>query len=190
MSEMRETDVQVLQTRRASPTVCTTWTSLSTWRSPTSGCTALCLCCWRTSRALLWVPSGAPMIQLPVFALCCQLCLERLHSCCLMQTCLHMQVPLLCCYCRLNAAEMYVDVSKPASGVATQWIAESGVVDLFLLVGPRPADVSAQYATVTGGSAMPQLFALGCAPISFCDQLHMLCELVLALCQRLPMHAD
>jgi mannosyl-oligosaccharide alpha-1,3-glucosidase len=58
---------------------------------------------------------------------------------------------------------MYVDVSKPASGASTQWIAESGVVDLFLLIGPRPADVSAQYATFTGGSAMPQLFALGCA---------------------------
>ena len=69
-----------------------------------------------------------------------------------------------CCgCCRLNAAEMYVDISKPATGAATQWIAESGVVDLFLLTGPRPSDVSAQYASVTGGSAMPQMFALGCA---------------------------
>lgn len=30
---------------------------------------------------------------------------------------------------------MYVDVSKPAAGASTQWIAESGVLDLFLLVG-------------------------------------------------------
>lgn len=67
------------------------------------------------------------------------------------------------CLGRLNAAEMFVDVSKPAGGVSTQWIAESGVVDLFLLVGPRPADVSAQYASVTGTSAMPQMFSLGCA---------------------------
>lgn len=58
-----------------------------------------------------------------------------------------------------------MDVSKPASGTATQWIAESGVVDLFLLVGPQPADVSAQYAAVTGGSAMPQMFALGCVQV-------------------------
>jgi len=28
-------------------------------------------------------------------------------------------------------------------------------------VGPRPADVSAQYAAVTGTTAMPQLFSLG-----------------------------
>jgi mannosyl-oligosaccharide alpha-1,3-glucosidase len=56
---------------------------------------------------------------------------------------------------------MFVDVNKPATGATSQWIAESGIVDLFLLVGPRPSDVSAQYATVTGGSAMPQMFALG-----------------------------
>lgn len=112
---------------------------------------------------------------------------------------------------------MYVDVSKPAAGASTQWIAESGVLDLFLLVGfhcvscfllvtpscklaapftdeacttndmccmrgadelrhlllrsqsvcgvmkvgPRPADVSAQYSAVTGTTAMPQLFSLG-----------------------------
>ena len=55
-----------------------------------------------------------------------------------------------------------MDVSKPSSGVATQWIAESGVLDLFLLLGPRPADVSAQYAGLTGSTAMPQLFSLGC----------------------------
>lgn len=64
---------------------------------------------------------------------------------------------------RLNAAEMYVDVRKPAGGVSTQWIAESGVLDLFLMVGPEPAALSAQYAAITGGSAMPQLFSLGCA---------------------------
>lgn len=61
----------------------------------------------------------------------------------------------------LNAAEMYVDVSKPATGVSSQWIAEAGVLDLFLLVGPQPSDVARQYAAITGGSAMPQLFALG-----------------------------
>eukprot|EP00208_Stichococcus_sp_RCC1054_P007303 CAMPEP_0206145352 /NCGR_PEP_ID=MMETSP1473-20131121/27104_1 /ASSEMBLY_ACC=CAM_ASM_001109 /TAXON_ID=1461547 /ORGANISM="Stichococcus sp, Strain RCC1054" /LENGTH=887 /DNA_ID=CAMNT_0053541521 /DNA_START=68 /DNA_END=2731 /DNA_ORIENTATION=- len=61
----------------------------------------------------------------------------------------------------LNAAEMYVDVSKPAGGVSTQWIAESGVLDLFLMVGPTPGAVAAQYAAITGGTAMPQLFSLG-----------------------------
>ena len=46
---------------------------------------------------------------------------------------------------RLNAAEMYVDVEKDSQGVATQWIAESGIVDLFLLLGPTPAQVQIDY---------------------------------------------
>ncbi|KAK9835160.1 hypothetical protein WJX81_002172 [Elliptochloris bilobata] len=61
----------------------------------------------------------------------------------------------------LNAAEMYVDVEHAGGGVRTQWVAESGVLDLFLLLGPSPAEVSRQYARLTGTTAMPQEFALG-----------------------------
>ena len=63
----------------------------------------------------------------------------------------------------LNSAEMYVDVSKPARGgaVNTQWIAESGVVDIFFLLGPTPVETTSQFATLTGGTALPQTFALG-----------------------------
>lgn len=46
--------------------------------------------------------------------------------------------------CRLNAAEMYVDVVKDQAGVSTRWIAESGVVDVFFLLGPSPSDVASQ----------------------------------------------
>jgi alpha 1,3-glucosidase len=63
----------------------------------------------------------------------------------------------------LNAAEMYVDVEKPTSGgsVSTQWIAESGLLDIFFLLGPSPADATSQFAQLTGGTALPQAFALG-----------------------------
>ncbi|WPT16627.1 Putative glucan 1,3-alpha-glucosidase [Picochlorum sp. SENEW3] len=63
----------------------------------------------------------------------------------------------------LNAAEMYVDVAKKKdeAGVKTQWISESGVLDLFIMMGPTPKDVSTQYAMITGGTALPQLFSLG-----------------------------
>ncbi len=44
-------------------------------------------------------------------------------------------------FCRLNAAEMYVDVGKTEDGTFTNWVAESGVLDLFLLLGPTPAKV-------------------------------------------------
>lgn len=36
--------------------------------------------------------------------------------------------------CRLNAAEMYIDVTAGEGGSGSQWIAESGVLDLFILL--------------------------------------------------------
>lgn len=39
-----------------------------------------------------------------------------------------------CPYCRLNAAEMYIDVTAGEEGSGSQWIAESGVLDLFILL--------------------------------------------------------
>lgn len=56
---------------------------------------------------------------------------------------------------------MFVDVEAGAAGTSTQWVAESGVLDLFLLPGPAPADVTEQYARLTGPTAMPQMFAIG-----------------------------
>lgn len=61
----------------------------------------------------------------------------------------------------LNAAEMYIDVETNEGGSTTQWVAESGVLDLFILLGPRPADLSRQMGTLTGGTALPQMFSLG-----------------------------
>ncbi|CAN8264482.1 unnamed protein product [Cochlearia groenlandica] len=74
----------------------------------------------------------------------------------------------------LNAAEMQIDVlangwdaesgiSLPSSQsmIDTLWMSEAGIVDTFFFVGPEPKDVVKQYASVTGTSAMPQLFATG-----------------------------
>lgn len=61
----------------------------------------------------------------------------------------------------LNAAEMYIDVEKKSSGMATQWISEAGIVDLYVFLGPTPAAVQHQYAEATGPTALPQLFSLG-----------------------------
>ncbi len=90
--------------------------------------------------------------------------------------------------CRLNSAEMYVDVEKGKEGTDTQWLAESGVLDLFLLLGPSPpqvlsvadchkflsnigdlaaelcwhnrAQVLQQYGRLTGTTQMPQMFGI------------------------------
>ncbi|CAL8467821.1 g7359 [Coccomyxa elongata] len=61
----------------------------------------------------------------------------------------------------LNAAEMFVDVGKTDAATFTNWVAESGILDLFLLLGPTPAKVSEQYAQITGTTALPQYFSLG-----------------------------
>ncbi|XP_064359268.1 neutral alpha-glucosidase AB isoform X2 [Dromaius novaehollandiae] len=69
----------------------------------------------------------------------------------------------------LNAAETWVDIGSNTAGKGggetpqtdVRWMSESGVIDVFLLLGPAPADVSAQYAALTGTQALPPLFALG-----------------------------
>lgn len=61
----------------------------------------------------------------------------------------------------LNAAEMFIDVEKKRDGIHTQWVTESGIVDLFILAGPTPAKVMQQYAAISGPTAMPQLFSIG-----------------------------
>ena len=52
---------------------------------------------------------------------------------------------------------MLVDVAQPSGGASTRWIADSGILDLFLLLGPKPSDVMAQYARLTGPTIMPQV---------------------------------
>jgi hypothetical protein len=42
---------------------------------------------------------------------------------------------------------MFVDVGKTDTGAYTNWVAESGVLDLFLLLGPTPVKV--------GGRTLP-----------------------------------
>jgi alpha 1,3-glucosidase len=60
-----------------------------------------------------------------------------------------------------NPTETYVDVSRNGGDTQTHWISESGIVDLFLLPGPSPNAVHGQYAALTGGTALPPMFALG-----------------------------
>ncbi|KAJ3384794.1 hypothetical protein HDU84_002633 [Entophlyctis sp. JEL0112] len=61
----------------------------------------------------------------------------------------------------LNAAEMWVDVEKTAKETSTHWMAESGILDLLIFLGPEPKSVVDQMTRFTGRSAMPQHFAIG-----------------------------
>ena len=69
-----------------------------------------------------------------------------------------------------NAAETWIDISSSKSmlnslisffksgdtpEVDTHWMAESGNIDVFVMLGPKPHDVSNQYATLTGTMTLP-----------------------------------
>ena len=72
----------------------------------------------------------------------------------------------------LNAAETWIDISKkkvsnnPLSlGIGaktdtqTHWFSESGILDIFVLLGPTPKDISKTYNELTGYTQLPQYFA-------------------------------
>jgi alpha 1,3-glucosidase len=74
----------------------------------------------------------------------------------------------------LNAAETWIDIIKAkeaknplAIGASaktntnTHWISESGLLDVFVFLGPTPGDITKNYGELTGYSAMPQEFAIG-----------------------------
>ncbi|GAA93397.1 glycoside hydrolase family 31 protein [Mixia osmundae IAM 14324] len=83
----------------------------------------------------------------------------------------------------LNAAETWIDITKQStlktvSGLwkkatssskdggptstttSTHWMSESGILDLFVFLGPTSDDVFSQYSALTGTTALPQLFAI------------------------------
>ncbi|PHH85981.1 hypothetical protein CDD83_10909 [Cordyceps sp. RAO-2017] len=74
----------------------------------------------------------------------------------------------------LNAAETWVDIIKAKghsnplnlgtgakTSTHTHWISESGILDVFVFLGPTPHDLTRAYGELTGYTAMPQEFAIG-----------------------------
>ncbi|KAL0583543.1 hypothetical protein ABG067_006567 [Albugo candida] len=62
-----------------------------------------------------------------------------------------------------NPSETFVDVITDANTrkKTSHWMSESGVLDVFFLIGPLPQSFSRQYVSLTGTASMPPLFALG-----------------------------
>ncbi|MBN3273748.1 GANAB glucosidase, partial [Polyodon spathula] len=54
----------------------------------------------------------------------------------------------------------YVQGSSEEPQTDVRWISESGIIDAFILLGPKPTDVFRQYASLTGTQALPPLFSL------------------------------
>jgi alpha 1,3-glucosidase len=62
-----------------------------------------------------------------------------------------------------NPTETFVDIEDGQGDDATKahFSSESGIIDLFLLPGPDPATMYAQYARLTGRMPLPPMFSLG-----------------------------
>ncbi|KAF7350938.1 Glycoside hydrolase family 31 protein [Mycena sanguinolenta] len=59
-------------------------------------------------------------------------------------------------------SETWIDVSHATEkSTETHWISESGILDIFLMPGPTPADVFAQYSGLTGTPVLPPHWSLG-----------------------------
>lgn len=76
----------------------------------------------------------------------------------------------------LNPSETWIDIESSNTGFTgmlsnlvsgetknklTHWISETGVVDVFFLLGPKSSDVMAQNAKLTGTTQLPPLYSIG-----------------------------
>ena len=59
-------------------------------------------------------------------------------------------------------SETWIDISHPTEkSTETHWVSESGILDIFILPGPKPEDVFEQWAKLTGTSVLPAEWSLG-----------------------------
>ena len=55
----------------------------------------------------------------------------------------------------------FFSAEENSQQIDTHWMSESGIIDVFVMLGPRPHDVFKQYAALTGPAALP--------PVRTCD---------------------
>ncbi|KAH8103606.1 alpha-glucosidase [Cristinia sonorae] len=59
-------------------------------------------------------------------------------------------------------SETWIDIAHSSvSSTETHWISESGILDVFIMPGPTPKDIFAQYTRLTGTQALPADWSLG-----------------------------
>ena len=61
----------------------------------------------------------------------------------------------------MNPSETFVDVAQIDHGTKTHWMSESGLMDVFVFLGPTSKDVLSQYTALTGRPYFPPIFSLG-----------------------------
>ncbi|PWN26815.1 alpha-glucosidase II precursor [Jaminaea rosea] len=61
----------------------------------------------------------------------------------------------------LSGAETWIDVDRHAQSARTHWMAESGILDLLVMLSPTPAGNIQKFTELVGRSTAPPTFALG-----------------------------
>lgn len=61
----------------------------------------------------------------------------------------------------LSAADTYVDIARSNDAIKTHWFSESGIIDVIVMIGKDPLEVSKKYGALLGNPLLPQLFSLG-----------------------------
>lgn len=56
-----------------------------------------------------------------------------------------------------------VSGTKSDNSVEAHFMSESGIIDLFVLMGPKPKDTIRQYASLTGVAPLPQVNIYQCS---------------------------
>lgn len=58
-------------------------------------------------------------------------------------------------------SETWVDITKSPKSTHAHWMAESGILDLIVFLGPKSEQVFEDYGQLTGTTSLPQMFAIG-----------------------------
>jgi alpha 1,3-glucosidase len=54
----------------------------------------------------------------------------------------------------------FISKSNDIPQVDTHWFSESGIIDIYVMLGPKPVDVFRQYGMLTGNTQLPPLFSI------------------------------
>lgn len=54
----------------------------------------------------------------------------------------------------------YVQGSSETPQTDVRWISESGIIDVFIMLGPTPKDIFSQYASLTGRKTDTKVFTV------------------------------
>lgn len=78
----------------------------------------------------------------------------------------------------------YFTAEEDSQQIDTHWMSESGIIDVFVMLGPRPQDVFQQYAALTGPATLPPV-RINCESVIIAFKLRSISQTVSYLNEHL-----